>query len=229
MEILVVMALLTLMLGMAIPYVGGVLGVEVRSAARKLAGTMRYTFDEAVLKSSNFRLVLNLDRHAYVVEQCSGNSTAILYRNAEERARGEELLAEKLRRLEDYAHSRSGLASLPLADSLLQSCSQSQDPNLAPVELEEPLTLLGAWTPQYPDIMRGNPDGPPDDPEDDQIVVVNFLKGGYVERAFIYLSDGGDDIYTLEVEPLTGMVNIYNGEYEIPQEYWQDARGRTWR
>ncbi len=228
MEILVVMALLTLLLGMTIPYVGGVLGVQVRSAARQLAGTIRYTFDEAVLESSNFRIVFNLDRHAYTVERCSGTSTAILYRSAEERERGEERLAEKLRRLEDYAQSRSGMGGLPLADTLLQSCSQSQDPNLAPVILEEPLTLLGVWTPQYPDVMRGDPDGPPDDPAEDQIVVVNFLKGGYVERAFIYLSDGGDDIYTLEIEPLTGMVNMYNGEYEIPREYWQNARGRRW-
>ncbi len=221
MEMLVVMALLALVLGMTIPYVGGVLGVQVRSAARQLAGTIRYTFDEAVLKSSNFRIVFNLDRHAYTVEQCSGTSTAILYRNAEERERGEELLEEKLRRLEDYAQSRSGMGALPISDSLLQSCSQAQDPNLAPVVLEEPLTLLGVWTPQYPAVMRGDPEGPPENPEDDQIVVVNFLKGGYAERAFIYLSDGGDDIYTLEIEPLTGMVTMYDGEYEVPQEYWQ--------
>lgn len=221
MEMLVVLVLMAAIIGLAMPYVGGVLGVEVKSAARKLAGTVRYVFDESVLKSSNFRIVFDLDRHAYSVEQCPGKSAAILYRNAEERETGEEALQEKLRRMEDYARSGSEKGVLPLSDTLLQSCSQSQDANLAPVAFEEPLTLLGVWTPQYPAVMRGDPEGPPESPDDDLIVVVNFLKGGYAERAYIYLSDGGDDIYTLEIEPLTGQVTMYDGEYEVPQEYWR--------
>jgi general secretion pathway protein H len=219
MEVVVVMVLFAMMALMAAPYVNSALGVEVKSEARKLAGTMRYLFDEASIQGANYRIVFNLDRHAYLVEKCPGPSSAILYRSFEERRRGEEAEAERIRQQEDYAKSSS--AAVPLADTALSSCAQSTDPELIPVTLKDPITLLGVWTAQYPAVVRGNPGGPPEDPTQDTIAVVNFLKGGYAERAFIYLSDGGDDIYTLELEPLTGHVILHEGEYDVPREYWR--------
>ncbi len=218
MELIVAMALLVVLVATAVPYVAGVLGVQVKGAARQLAGTMRYLFDESVIRSANYRLVFNLDRHSYFVELCPGGS-AILYRSADERERSEEQLEELRRRMEDYASAPGG--RIPLADTTLQSCSRVDESDLEPVVLQEPITLLGVWTAQYDSVVRGDPDGPPDDPEDDRIAVVNFIKGGYAERAYVYLSDGGDDIYTLELEPLTGEVILHEGEYEVPREYWR--------
>lgn len=220
MEIIVAMVLIGVLAAMAAPYVSGALGLQVKGEARKLAGKMRYLFDEASIRNSNFRVVFNLDRHAYTVEQCPGASAAVLYRSAEERRVGEELAEEQRRQQEDYARS-SSQSLVPLADSTLQSCTQAQDQELQPVTFEEPMTLLGVWTAQYPALVRGNPNGPPEDPTEDTIAVVNFLKGGYAERAFIYMSDGGDDIYTLELEPLTGNVILHDGEYEVPRDLWR--------
>jgi len=220
MELVVAMTLMAMLIGLAAPYVGNVLGVQVKSKARQLAGTMRYVFDEAIIQSSNYRIVFNLDKHSYTVEQCPGPS-AVLYQNAEARLNAEEAQAEKQRRLE--SSSRGSADTVPLADASLQSCKATTDPQLESVVFEEPVTLLGVWTAQYPSVVRGNPNGPSEDAGDDQIAVVNFIKGGYAERAYVYLSDGAEDgdIYTLELEPLTGQVILHEGEVEVPREYWR--------
>jgi len=218
MELVVAMLLMVMLITVTVPFISSALGMKVRSSARQLAGTLRYVFDESVLQSSNYRVVFNLDRHTYQVEKCPGNS-AILFRNADDRRLGEEQLADRIKRMEESA--RNGALKSPLADSALQSCTTSSDPQLIPVQLEEPVTLLGVWTPQYPEVMRGNPDGPPEDPAEEMVAVVNFVKGGHAERAYIYLSDGGDDVYTLELEPLTGLVNLFDGELEVPRDFWR--------
>lgn len=222
MEIIVAMVLLTALVAIATPFVSNALGAQVKSKARQLAGTMRYLYDEAGVKSTNFRLVLNLDRHSYKVEQCDASPEdffggALLFKNAQDREKGLELLAERQRQLEDYASA----GSAPPEPDPTQRCKPSQDERLAEVTFEEPVTLLGVWTPQYAQVMRGNPDGPSENPEDDLLVDIYFLKGGYAERAYVYLSDGGEEIYTLELEPLTGRVSLYDGEKEVPREFWR--------
>lgn len=223
MEIIVAMVLMVALISIAAPYVNSALGVQVKGSARELAGTLRFLYDEAGIRNTNFRVVFNLDRHGYKIEQCDLSSEdvfggALLFKNADERERGLELLAERQRQLEDYASS----GSAPIEQDPLQRCkSVSGDERLKDVTFEEPVTLLGVWTPQYKGVMRGNPDGPSEHPEDDLLVDLYFLKGGYAERAYIYLSDGGEEIYTLELEPLTGRVTLYDGELEVPREYWR--------
>lgn len=222
MEIIVAIVLVLALTSIAMPYVSSALGVQVKSAARQLAGTMRFVYDEAGVKNTNFRIVFNLDRHGYKVEQCDVAADdqfggAILFHSAEEREKGLEALAEKQRKLEDYASA----GSAPPDPDPLQRCKTYTSEQVSDVTFEDPVTLLGVWTPQYSGVMRGNPSGPPDKPEDDLLVDVYFLKGGYAERAYIYLSDGGSEIYTLELEPLTGKVNLFDGEVEVPREFWR--------
>lgn len=222
MEIIVAMVLVLALVSIAMPYVGSALGVQVKSTARQLAGTMRFLYDEAGIKSTNFRMVFNLDRHSYKIEQCDASAddqlgSPLLYHSADEREKGLEALAEKQRRMEDYATA----GSAPVDPDPLQRCKAYSTEQVSEMTFEEPVTLLGIWTPQYKGVMRGNPDGPPEKPEDDLTVDVYFLKGGYAERAYIYLSDGGEEVYTLELEPLTGKVNLYDGEVEVPREFWR--------
>lgn len=222
-ELVAVMTLLALVSALATPYISSALGVQVKSTARQLAGTMKYVFDEAAIRNVNLRLVFNLDRHGYKVEECGTSDqdffgAPLLYHSAEDKQRGQDAMDEAARRAQDYASS--GSAPPPPQDPL-QSCKPVNDVRVSEVTFEEPLTLLGVWTPQYKAILRGHPDGPSEDPSEDTLAEVYFLKGGYAERVFIYLSDGGEDIYTLELEPLTGRVTLHDGEKEVPSEYWR--------
>ena len=107
---------------------------------------------------------------------------------------------------------------MPMSDRLLSGFSRIDEPGLRPVTLPTTVTLEGVWTPQYDEVQRPE-EVPPQDEADDNIVYVHFFPGGYAERAFIYLSDGDDDWYTLEIEPLTGRVIVYDEEVEVPRDY----------
>ena len=43
---------------------------------------------------------------------------------------------------------------------------------------------------------------------------VYFFPGGQTEHAFVYLTDSGDNAYTLEIHPLTGRAVVHRGELE---------------
>jgi hypothetical protein len=54
-----------------------------------------------------------------------------------------------------------------------------------------------------------------------------FFPAGWTEPAFIYLREKGreGDVYTLEVEPLTGRVTIHPDRLQIPSE-WREERDK---
>ncbi len=84
--------------------------------------------------------------------------------------------------------------------------------------------FAGVWTPQY-----DQPVEPLDEyeleammrelPEDQKwtVVYTHVFPGAYTEDSVIYLSDEtGDDIYSIRVEPLTGLVEVEKGRIDLP-------------
>ncbi|MCA1664567.1 MAG: prepilin-type N-terminal cleavage/methylation domain-containing protein, partial [Myxococcales bacterium] len=68
-EVMVVMAIVGLMMGVAAYGLRSVAKSELRSSSAKLAGAIRYCFDRAVTTGSYFRLVVDLDGNKYWAER----------------------------------------------------------------------------------------------------------------------------------------------------------------
>ena len=221
MEVMVALALLVAMVGLAVPYLGSLMGVHVRENARKLGSTVQYLFDQAAMTGKTYRVAFNVDRHAWWVEVNTSDKDALVYKSPSDREEGEQSqaeLMEELERARESGISAASKMSMPLADVVLSSFERIQDDEIKPVVLPDTVYLAGVWTPQYEDVQRPEAE-PPDDETKDRIAYVHLFPGGYAERAFIYLSDGDQDFYTLEVEPLTGRVRVHNEEIEVPREY----------
>ena len=56
-----------LMLTLAIPYIGGFHGAQLKSEARRLAGRASYLYDQAVTQKVIYRMTFDLDHNAYYV------------------------------------------------------------------------------------------------------------------------------------------------------------------
>ena len=56
-----------LMLGLAMPYLGGFHSAELKSEARRLAGRATYLYDEAATHQVIYRMTFDLDHNAYFV------------------------------------------------------------------------------------------------------------------------------------------------------------------
>lgn len=72
-EILVVLAIVGLVLGLAIPRVQELSGVELRASARRLAGAARYAADQAAVRKTPYRIRFDLQGRAYRVELAEGD------------------------------------------------------------------------------------------------------------------------------------------------------------
>ena len=68
-ELSVALLLVVLLLSIAIPRLGEYADVELKSAVKMLATTMRYLHNEASLRKTFYRLVYDLDHQRYYIEQ----------------------------------------------------------------------------------------------------------------------------------------------------------------
>ncbi len=66
-EIAVVIFIMGLVMTLAIPYLGGFHGAQLKSEARRLAGRATYLYDEASNQQVIYRLTFDLDHNGYYV------------------------------------------------------------------------------------------------------------------------------------------------------------------
>jgi len=66
-EIAVVIFIMGLMMTLAIPYLGGFHGAQLKSEARRLAGRANYLYDEASTQQVIYRMTFDLDHNGYYV------------------------------------------------------------------------------------------------------------------------------------------------------------------
>lgn len=68
-ELLVVLAVIGLIAAMVAPRIGALDGVQLRSAARSLVGTVRITYNTAIANRLPYRIAFDLENHEYWVEE----------------------------------------------------------------------------------------------------------------------------------------------------------------
>ncbi len=72
-ELLAVLLVVGIILGLVLPRVSSVTRANLRSSVRLLSGTIRLTYNLAVLNKKNFRLAIDLDQQRYQIEERNGN------------------------------------------------------------------------------------------------------------------------------------------------------------
>jgi prepilin-type N-terminal cleavage/methylation domain-containing protein len=66
-ELAVVMFLMSLMLLIAVPYLGGITDAQLKSTCRRMAGRATYLYDEASTRKLVIQLVFDMNHNAYYV------------------------------------------------------------------------------------------------------------------------------------------------------------------
>ena len=220
-EIMVVIAILAVVLSVSIISMSGVLGVRQTGAAKELAQTYRFLQNEAALRNVTFRIAFNLDTRSYKIEV--GAPDAVVFTNPEDREAYEELLAEKLTDV-----SLDNLDEANLDDDELELLEGSRrfegmnDPALN-TEVKMPRGTYIAWvyTPQYgeepvePGIdfaVEGEDIDPESLDEQPTIVYSYIFSNGQVEHTLVRIAsiDDPEDGLTIEVEPLSGRVELHD-------------------
>jgi prepilin-type N-terminal cleavage/methylation domain-containing protein len=66
-ELAVVLFLMSLILLIAVPYLGGITDAQLKSTCRRMAGRATYLYDEASTRKLVIQLVFDMDRNSYYV------------------------------------------------------------------------------------------------------------------------------------------------------------------
>lgn len=206
-EIIIVVVIMALAsAGMSLS-LGALSRANLRSGAGKLGGAMRYAYNRAASHSMTLRVVFRLPGNTFSIEE----------------AHAGVLLTTRKEKEEKRALDAKG-ASVDAVDPWAAAESRIKTPDKPTVGASPfgPLTNAeGEAMKRYSNVSLGK------GVEFKRLVVahepepktrgegaVHFFPGGRSEHAYIELGDSRDGVYTVEVNPLTGRVKIYQGPHE---------------
>lgn len=206
-EVTVTLAILALAAAVIVPALAGVSRAELRSAAGKLAGTVKATYDSAALGGRSYRLAFDFEHQTVRVEADTsslspGGGLAGLAKvftggipSLEEGANAEEVPppADLLSLLGASEADGSG-AGL----SRFQSAGRD-------FVLPEGIRLLDVW-------IEGM-----SQPASEGTPYLPFFAHGYTENALIHLTNEDGAVFTVRVSALTGRAEVVDSYVEVPK------------
>jgi type II secretory pathway pseudopilin PulG len=204
-ELVIVTSLLALMVAILIPSVSNITGANLKMAASKLAGTIRYTYDLAARKNTAFRVVFDLDEHQYWVE--SSSDRFVLDREKTDVRDGMLNIEEEDERRSRRFVSRSFIESGAMWEPKKRaSFSDFAGPLTPKVPLPKDIEFQDVWVAHQTERVTGGH------------AYLYCFPTGMTERAMIHLVEDNEDTFSLQVEALTGSVKVFPHFVEIPED-----------
>jgi len=205
-EIVVSIAVISLILGVAISRMDTMLEWDMKKASGKLASTIRYLYNKATVEGLYIKLVLDFEEQVYWVEATSDPFVL---------STGEEEAASKkggfFDRKQEGAEGEEAAGEGAAAAETMEEGSEEdyaikpKEPTFSKVDsyLLKPTKLPGSvfFKDVYVEHGKGAIDGGKAE--------IYFFPNGMVEHAVINLRDDDDETnYSLETNPISGRVNI---------------------
>jgi len=192
-EIMITMAIIGAMmaLGAAVLFPGN--DARAREEAVRLAGMIKYLYDESVVKHKYFRIAFNLDEKTYKVE--SSSESFLVQMEGDDAAKkpppapGSKPAPEP---------------SPPAGENFVEEADDS---------LTRERTFPQGIKFKDIQVMHAK------DPQQSGIVYAYIFPNGWIEPMVINVSDDDEEVfYSLEINPLTGKAKIRNEYYQAKEE-----------
>lgn len=205
-EIMVVIAIVAVIVGIAVPSLSAAFDLQVREAASTLGRNYTSLLEEAAMRNVSFRVAYNLDRNTWMVEV--GDPDALVFDSPEKRAAWEQELKDEMKRYTQRELEEGKLAEIEEKAGRFQGLDDEIFTTAQ--ELPRGSRFDFVYTPQYgPEGLRAS-DEPPEEPEDEAIAYTYIFPSGTAEHTVVRIVDEDDpeDGYTIEVEPISGRVSV---------------------
>lgn len=184
-EILIVIALIAIISAIAIPSLGVGLKINIDSSTRELAGTIRETHDEAVLRGQIYRLAFNIDKGKYWAEL--GDRSFLMESAAQE---------EEDRRQEERLHHSD--------EEIKKNTANKGNFTLAEKVTRKQLSLPTGVS--FTDVVTSRSKGP----LKGGMAYGYVFPNGFVEKLIIHVKDALSREATLIVDPVSGKSKVLN-------------------
>ena len=218
-EIAIALVIAAVLFAAVVVSVGSITGSRARGAAGELAGTIRALYDTAALSGKTCRLVFELppekseEPGRYRAECAPKGVTTDRDRenNLKEDNREREEAARDPGRDRRQNFTRSDNTAPTIQDLAAEEKERVESaarysayttPEVAPRELPDGVTL-SVWTRHQRQATEHG------------VAYLYFFPQGYTEKAHVQVRQG-DNVWTLDISPLTGKVNIVPEALEVP-------------
>lgn len=227
-EILIVIAIVGMIVGIAIPSFNSFTHYQLRKTATTLSGTIRYLYSQAALKGLCMRLVFDIRNDIYHVEASTDGHCLIdsEQKSARKAKRAEDKKKrEAKRKAREKASSSSSTSNTtiggwggekPISLELKKATFQRFNKGLLKRRIfSRSIKIQGIFVIHQKETYTKKK-GP-------QFAYLHCFPLGRCERAVIYLQDTSKEMMSLEVHPLTGRVTIHRGKLKL-QEHHRDRK-----
>ncbi len=205
-EIMVVIAIIAVVVGIAVPSLSAALDLQKRDAAATLARNYTSLLEEAALRNVSFRVVYYLDRNAWQVEV--GDPTTLVFDTPEKREEFEQKQKDDMKRFTQREIAEGEAAEVQERSGRFQGLDDEIFHSAQ--ELPSGTRFAFVYTPQYGPDGKTPSDEAPEDPEDEAVAYTYIFPNGTAEHTVVRIVDteDPDDGYTIEVEPISGRVSL---------------------
>jgi general secretion pathway protein H len=210
-EMLVVMVLIALATAGVAWGLGALDSAGLGTASMTFTSGARFAYNRAITQGSTVRLVFDLDNDVMSFEEAHGRVTLV---RVDDATRSELEDGEEGDAADPWAAAQARLGDVLKPSFGASPFSQLDGERFSPRPLANGITIERLIVPHEPE------------PRTEGKGSIYFFPGGQTEHAVLWISDGDDRVYSLELHPLTGRTRIYDYAFE-PQVMLDDGRGRV--
>ncbi|MBJ6763165.1 type II secretion system protein [Myxococcaceae bacterium JPH2] len=221
-EISIALAIAAVLFAAVAIGIGALTGAKAKSSAVEMAGVIRSLYDSAALSGKTCRLVFEIpdpkteEATRYHAECAGSGVTTSRDRDAalrdDAKARTERARDHGSGRDERRNYTRSDNSTPSAQELMAQEKERVEETTkfssftaeeVGPRELPAGVSV-SVWTRQQHTAVESG------------VAYLYFFPQGYTEKAMVYLRQG-ENVWTLDVSPLTGKVNIVAEALEVPR------------
>lgn len=208
-EILVAMAIVGLIIGVSATGLRSVFNVNMKSAAGKLAGTLRYLSNKAVTDHRYIRVLYDLEAQSYSVEECT-EPVVVSVEDEETQAEKDKKEEAKPAPEEGEGEGAGGEEGEGGAAKTADSCAPSESSLLKPIKLPSGVFFKDVSV-SYLKLKK-----------EKGRIYTYFFPDGYATPTLINFKDEEDENhFAVEVEAFSGKVRVAS-EYREHFSEWRN-------
>lgn len=211
-ELMVVMGIVATILGVGAYSIGQISSSDLRNDALRVAAVMRYTYSNAALNNSRYRLVFDLETGEYYTE-VTDEALIETTNSAED---DEEFLTDEARELGRQDDEENDLFDEEEADPFginrKVSYQRVNDVVIEKTTLKENIKFVEVHTTQR------------EDPYTEGKAAMSFFPNGFQDQVMVVLEDQTGARVSLVSEPMTGRVLVYTDSDELPDNFGEVER-----
>ena len=175
---------------------------QLRSACMKVTAGARYAYNRSIARGTTVRLVFDLEQETMGFEEAHGRITLARATDPRREEIAEESNGDDIAGVDPWAAAQARLASTLRPSFGASPFEAIQGRRYQARPLGGGITIERLITPHEPE------------PRQQGRGSIYFFPGGQTEHAVVWLSDGGDRVFSVELHPLTGRTRVRDHAWE---------------